>query len=387
MERKRISDQVRKIRANIQLFQEVLRSGKSDPKARLPEHNYVEKLKIQMELTENLMVSFKSDQRDVFEELVSQEKLLTRDVSAYALRLQAPTTTPTTAPTTPSKKPAMQAKEKQDKLAEGGKERDIVKEVEEYDKFVLRRGPLGGWETYDHGVFLKIRRRQGRDPSFIDAVVAALPGRTAPEVIEHEQWYDELEYLAAARRDAIAQWRADKQEREERDAAAVAPLDRPPQGPEAGPGPDHDRDRERDEAKRAQQRDVVAQWRASRAAAAALEQQEQQQQLVEADSRRAAAAAAEKRALKEQVAAFREQRRLAAAAAPAPQEPPRVLVRAEDLAARRAADEVRVAQRREAARMAEAEAALKAERLARLKAKVCRMSVSIHFLCSDRMHV
>lgn len=70
-------------------------------------------------------------------------------------------------------------------------------EVKELERFLLLTGGrLGGWDQYDHEVFLRERaKRSGRDgPPHV-------PGKRADEVAQHEDWHEKLLLLEEKKRE------------------------------------------------------------------------------------------------------------------------------------------------------------------------------------------
>ena len=62
----------------------------------------------------------------------------------------------------------------------------LVQALEDYT--AKAGGATAGWSTYDHGIFLKHRARHRAAAASNTATAAALVGKSAHDVAEHEAW-------------------------------------------------------------------------------------------------------------------------------------------------------------------------------------------------------
>ena len=399
-EYKKIVEQLHRIRANVKLFQDVLQSG-----AEAFEQSFVERLKTQMELAESTILTFKREQREVFEQLVQSEKTLSREVAAYVAKFESWTSAQgerTARPGTrgtPSKRGSGSSHTATTKAialsgaseaaaAQKACPTTVPAEVHAFDRYAAAQGHKGGWEEYDHRVFLGLRKKFRAAPQFIDAVVEALPGLTHADVVEHEQWYDEYVFLLEAKKAAITRWRSEKEE--QRQAQLRQADDNLNDGGTSVQSSDLGRtglddkaaaamafraqsEKELEQQERAEKKAQIAQWRAARTAAQEAAQAHEREESARVQGLAAAAEAARRTASRQQamaVRAARAVRQQEAEEAARAQAASRPKVPAAALEALRAQDAQRLEQRRMAQHQAEAEAALRAERLERLRAKV-----------------
>ena len=181
-------------------------------------------------------------------------------------------------------------------------------------------GPCGRWDSRDHAVFRRLASSthaaslaSGGDPDaiaasarkrLIDAVLAALPGLyTRTEVEAHAAWDTQHEALLAAKRNALAKWRADKEAAAH--AAAAEAAAREAQQRRA--------DAQRLAAERAGRAAELEAWRVAQAQRALHEERialESAAEAVAAAKERKAKEAAELRARMAVVQAVKEQARL-----------------------------------------------------------------------------
>lgn len=269
--------------------------------------------------------------------------------------------------------------------------RSVPPAVAECDRFeAAYGGPTGGWDAADHAIFTRIRAAYESTNAhtaeadaaastelspalrtlFLGRAVAELPTRSAAEIETHEVWYAQHARLAAAKRQAIREWR----ERRAAEAAApprvlVEPANAPAGPPAAGaplsPGAQAAAARREREAlekahaiqafrARKQNARVLAELLARHEARAA--QAQARARALEQEAKRETVA--HYRALREAEARWREEeerRRVESA---------RVPPSAAELARCQARDLERAAQRREAARAKRRDEREKHERLA-----------------------
>jgi hypothetical protein len=414
IEKEKIVDRLKRIRANVKLFKDVLATQNV-----LQDH-FVDRLRTHMETAETSIMHFKSKQKDAFEDLVQQEKLLTKELAAYkakmdawqspaaaaaatpkAAKSQANSRPRSTAPSTTATVLAAVHSSSQESEDEAGHDDKAgadaaarrrttslaaafavakPKEIEEYERFLAKHGSGGGWDRYEHGTFLRLCNKYGNGERLAEAVVEALPGRRHEEVEEHERWWALHEKMLAAKKEAIARWRAQRNE-----AAHAGRADSGDDGErEEGTDPAGVREHpntagdlevmkaraEKIDAERTETKARVAAWRAQQAARAREEEENtRKQQLLQ--SRVVTADEATRRAkTKAQVAEYRTAKQQQQCEQARENGPSPSRVTATDLAARRAADAQWLKERKEAAAQIEKEDREREQRLAALRAMV-----------------
>ena len=185
--------QVDKVRLSVEAFKRLLGEMKPGPEC-------VEKLKITMEDIESSITTFKEKQRQAYEELLQEERVVALEVNALEKKLEGfhPTAT---------QPPILHPRQ------EGTHASSLHPAVLAFDGFVERTGGhRGGWDEYDHQTFLRIRTRYGDKPGFIRAAASELPTRSVGEIEEHDQWYQEYAKLNEAKKTAINEWRRQRKD-------------------------------------------------------------------------------------------------------------------------------------------------------------------------------
>ena len=71
-------------------------------------------------------------------------------------------------------------------------------------------GHKGGWDEYDHNIFLKFRLTYKGNPAFLNELNGQIATKTADEIDKHEKWFQEYSKLADAKKLAIKQWKENK---------------------------------------------------------------------------------------------------------------------------------------------------------------------------------
>ncbi|XP_071096216.1 coiled-coil domain-containing protein 112-like [Haliotis cracherodii] len=203
-EKIKLRQQLEKISHMVKRFQRELKDIKPTPE-------FVEKLKVIMEDIEGTINTFKLQQRQLYEELMKEERMTTQEIQALEKRFEvwsqvrdggasATRVASVRAPSTA---------------------RDITKdlppEVAAFEKFLQQTGGVrGGWDEYDHQTFLKFRNRFKGKNVFVQHLIPALPTKREDEIHDHESWYQEYLFLNDVKKDAIKAWRQKKQgEKEE----------------------------------------------------------------------------------------------------------------------------------------------------------------------------
>ena len=72
-------------------------------------------------------------------------------------------------------------------------------------------GHSGGWDDYDHQVFLKVKTHyHSEQDGLIEALLRELPARNREDLEGHEKWHREYLHLLEERKAAIAEWREER---------------------------------------------------------------------------------------------------------------------------------------------------------------------------------
>ena len=78
-------------------------------------------------------------------------------------------------------------------------------------KFLGGGGHSGGWDDYDHQIFLKVKSHyRSEQEGLIEALLRELPARSREDVEGHEQWHRKYLHLLEEKKAAIAEWREDR---------------------------------------------------------------------------------------------------------------------------------------------------------------------------------
>lgn len=284
---------------------------------------------------------FKAYQQQCLEKLACEETLLTREIQAYQQQFEAWAAAPEHRPALSSAMvgpPGM--------VTEAAT--DVPTEVAAFDIFLQRTGGLsGGWDAYDHNMFLKLRQQIHGGDRRVVTIADALPSKSIEDVEAHEQWYREMLRLRDSKVASIAAWKADVQQRKQAQQEA-AEADK--KALAENTARKEAQRKEREAAHRRETEATVQGWRKQKesdghaqARLAEEEQQAVQRKLREQERRRQARAKAQVQAY--QLKRDREQEVLAAtAAAQAQAVQPRV--KAVDLARFRRRDEQTLAEKR-----------------------------------------
>lgn len=200
IEKQELKQHIGRIQSSVKGFQRMLADMKPGPA-------FVEKLKETLEEIEASIVAFKEKQRELYELLLQEERTVGQEVSAFEKKLESwlsardsglPTTVTTgsvpvrgiQAPAASSMPPAVVA----------------------FERFLQQTGGRqGGWDVYDHQIFLKTRNKFSGRPAFIEAAARDLPTKTVQEIEQHEQWYTEYCALMESKKKAIEAWRSSKE--------------------------------------------------------------------------------------------------------------------------------------------------------------------------------
>ncbi|KAJ8380985.1 hypothetical protein SKAU_G00017630 [Synaphobranchus kaupii] len=198
----KLQQQLKKVHNGVKRFQRQLMDVKPTPEL-------IEKLKEIMTEVENSISAFKEDKRQSFEDLLKKEYTCWQEVCALEKKIGVWALAGTTGSKIP---PAHPAKVCLTKALDGA----LPPEVNELERFLLLTGGRqGGWDQYDHEVFLKERAKksgkQGRDTH------PHVPGKRREDVEQHEEWFQRLLFLEEKKREAILKWKSQKQNRRDQE--------------------------------------------------------------------------------------------------------------------------------------------------------------------------
>ncbi|XP_057308201.1 coiled-coil domain-containing protein 112-like isoform X2 [Hydractinia symbiolongicarpus] len=192
-EKNQICDTLEKIKIKIDKFER--------EKKELQKHaNYLEKLKLSMEDIESCIMQFKEKQKLVYEDLMSDEKVLDTEIAAYDNKFQHWTRS----------QPSVTHKRTEFEL--NNKNVAFPPEVEEFEKFIkLTGGHQGGWDDIDHQMFLKLRKQCKNNSQLLSRAALDIPTQDEEDILQHIQWYEEYCSLRENKREAIVKWKSLKE--------------------------------------------------------------------------------------------------------------------------------------------------------------------------------
>ncbi|XP_054373868.1 coiled-coil domain-containing protein 112 isoform X3 [Molothrus ater] len=170
----------------------------------------VDKIKEMMEEIENAINDFKEEQRQIYQQLLKEEKAVINELSLFERKVELWALGSSTAEKV-WKLPS--AKVTVDKTLEN----HLPEEVIEFEKFLQRTGGRqGGWDDYDHQNFLKIRTKYRGRLSYMDEALEYLSGRTKEDIEQHDKWYQEYVILHERKKESIKKWKEKQQQEKER---------------------------------------------------------------------------------------------------------------------------------------------------------------------------
>ncbi|KAJ8262732.1 hypothetical protein COCON_G00151890 [Conger conger] len=186
----KLQQQLKKIRNGVNRFQRQLMDVKPTPEL-------IEKLKEIITKVETSISTFKEDKQQSYEELLKREYTYWQEVCSLEKKIGL----------WASAGPSAGLKAPPAHLAKLCLTKTLPPEVNELERFLLLTGGRqGGWDQYDHEVFLRERaKRSGRE------AVPHVPGKREEEVQEHEEWYQKLLLLEEKKKEAIYKWKSRKQ--------------------------------------------------------------------------------------------------------------------------------------------------------------------------------
>ncbi|XP_050842772.1 coiled-coil domain-containing protein 112 isoform X2 [Serinus canaria] len=202
MEKAKILQQLSKIQNNVKRLQQQLKDVKPTPE-------FVDKIKEMMEEIENAINAFKEEQRQMYQQLLKEEKAVINELSLFERKVELWALGSSTAEKV-WKLPS--ARVTVDKTLEN----HLPKEVIEFEKFLQRTGGRqGGWDDYDHQNFLKIRTKYKGRLSYVDEALEYLSGRTKEDIEQHDKWYQEYIILHERKKESIKKWKEKQQKEKE----------------------------------------------------------------------------------------------------------------------------------------------------------------------------
>lgn len=193
-EKSKLKQQLGKIRANVNKFQRDLQDVKPSPE-------FVEKLKEIMEEIENSMMTFKEQQRKIYDELMHEERTCLQEVAAMEKKFDSWSQLPA---------PATAAVDV--KKAAGAITVSLPPAVAAFERFLAQTGGhSGGWDDYDQQLFLKLKSKHKNHEAFMRAAGSEIPGRSIDDVRQHDEWYSEYLILKESKKKAIQEWKYNKE--------------------------------------------------------------------------------------------------------------------------------------------------------------------------------
>ncbi|XP_074788271.1 coiled-coil domain-containing protein 112 isoform X3 [Athene noctua] len=200
-EKAKILQQLSKIQNNVKRLQQQLKDEKPTPE-------FVDKLKEKMEEVENAINAFKEEQRQIYEQLLKEEKTTVNELSVFERKMELWALGSSTEKVL--KLPSARVS------ANKTLESHLTEEVLEFERFLQQtRGWQGGWDDYDHQNFLKVWTKHEGKLSYIDEALEYLCGRTKEDIEQHNKWYQEFLMLHKRKNESV-KWKEKQQQEKER---------------------------------------------------------------------------------------------------------------------------------------------------------------------------
>ncbi|XP_009574652.1 PREDICTED: coiled-coil domain-containing protein 112 [Fulmarus glacialis] len=199
----KILQQLSKIQNNVKRLQQQLKDVKPTPE-------FVHKLKEMMEEVENAINAFKEEQRQIYEQLLKEEKTAINELSVFERKVEL---WALGSSITEKVLKLASARISVDKTLEN----HLPEEVVEFERFLQRTGGRqGGWDDYDHQNFLKVWTKHKGRLSYMDEALEYLCGRTKEDIEQHDKWYQEFLILHERKKESIMKWKEKQQQEKER---------------------------------------------------------------------------------------------------------------------------------------------------------------------------
>ncbi|NXR47466.1 CC112 protein, partial [Hippolais icterina] len=203
MEKAKILQQLSKIQSNVKRLQQQLKEVKPTPE-------FVDKIKEMMEEIENAINAFKEEQRQIYQQLLKEEKAVINELSLFERKVELWALGSSTAEKV-WKLPSARI------TVDRTLENHLPQEVVEFERFLQRTGGWqGGSDDYDHQNFLKIRTKYRGRLSYMDEALEYLSGRTKEDIEQHDKWYQEYVILHERKKESIKKWKERQQQEKER---------------------------------------------------------------------------------------------------------------------------------------------------------------------------
>ncbi|NXR78208.1 CC112 protein, partial [Pycnonotus jocosus] len=199
MEKAKILQQLSKIQNNVKRLQQQLKDVKPTPE-------FVDKIKEMMEEIENAINAFKEEQRQIYQQLLKDEKAVINELSLFERKVELWALGSSTAEKV-WKLPSARV------TVHKTLENHLPEEVVAFERFLQRTGGRqGGWDDYDHQNFLKIRTKYRGRLSYMDEALEYLSGRTKEDIEQHDKWYQEYVILHERKKESIKKWKEKQQQ-------------------------------------------------------------------------------------------------------------------------------------------------------------------------------
>ncbi|NWH73122.1 CC112 protein, partial [Piaya cayana] len=174
-EKAKILQQLSKIQSDVKRLQQQLNDARPTPE-------FVDKLKETMGEIENAISAFKEEQRQIYEQLLKEEKATMSELSALERKVKLWVLGSSTAG-------------KVLKLPSVNKvlEKHLPEEVVEFERFLQQTGEWqGGWDDHDHQTFLKVWTKHKGRLSYMDEALEYLCGQTKEDIEQRDKWYQKF---------------------------------------------------------------------------------------------------------------------------------------------------------------------------------------------------
>ncbi|NWI16955.1 CC112 protein, partial [Crypturellus soui] len=199
-EKTKILQKLSTIHNNVERLHRQLKDVKPTPE-------FVDKLREMMEEIENAINAFKEEQRQMYEQLLKEEKTTINELSIFEKKVELWSLGNST---TENVLRLPSAKVSVDKTLQN----HLPEEVVEFERFLQRTGGRqGGWDDYDHQHFLKVWTKHKGRASYMDEALEYLSGRTKEDIEQHDKWYREFLALQERKKESIKKWK-EKQHQE-----------------------------------------------------------------------------------------------------------------------------------------------------------------------------
>ncbi|KAM6301620.1 LOW QUALITY PROTEIN: coiled-coil domain-containing protein 112 [Podargus strigoides] len=244
-----------KIQNNVTSLQQQLKDVKPTPE-------FVDKLQEMPEEVENAINAFKEEQRQIYEQLLKEEKTAINELSAFDRKVELWALGSSTTEKVLKLPSAISA----DKTLE-----IQLPEVVEFERFLQRTGWQGGWDD-DHQNFLKVWRRHKGRLSYMDEALEHLCGRTKEDIEQHDKWYQEFLILHERKKESIKKWKEKQQPEKEGNLKEKEKSEKMLKEEQL----QHDEAQKQKAEERKRQEESIEAWKKQKAITFAVEQASQQ---------------------------------------------------------------------------------------------------------------